>query len=78
MRSGGHNLYGLSHPECLDHLEQRFIERGTLAGLDTTCAAQMTRPGFCASLKNARNEQPPVDARPFLRYRTAAAASTRP
>jgi pimeloyl-ACP methyl ester carboxylesterase len=46
VRSGGHNLYDLSDPECLDHLEQQFIDRGTLAGLDTNCAAKMTRPGF--------------------------------
>jgi len=46
VRSGGHALSGLSHPECLDQIERQFIERGTLAGLDTTCAATMRRPGF--------------------------------
>lgn len=46
VRSGGHDLFGLSHPECLDHLEQQFIDRGTLVGLDTNCAVEMTRPGF--------------------------------
>jgi pimeloyl-ACP methyl ester carboxylesterase len=46
IKSGGHNLAGLSHPECLGRIEQQFIEKGTLTGLDTRCAAQMTRPGF--------------------------------
>lgn len=46
VRSGGHALGGLSNPECLDQIEREFIERGTLAGLDTNCAATMTRPGF--------------------------------
>src|SRR5262245_9619722 len=46
VRSGGHSLAGLSHPECLDQIEQQFIERGRLAGLDTSCAATMPRQGF--------------------------------
>jgi pimeloyl-ACP methyl ester carboxylesterase len=47
-RSGGHGLAGLSHMECVVQIARAFIERGTVAGLDTSCAAQMARPGFAA------------------------------
>ena len=46
VRSGGHNLDGLTHPECLDRIEQAFVERGSVAGLDTSCVTRMARPGF--------------------------------
>lgn len=43
---GHHGSGGLSHQECLDGLLTKFIERGTSAGLDTSCVATMKRPPF--------------------------------
>ena len=55
---GHHGNGGLSHPECIVGLLATFIERGTNAGLDTSCIATMKRPpfitdatGFAALLK---------------------------
>ncbi len=43
---GGHHGLDLSHPECLLGLMGKFIESGTVAGLDASCVAGMERPPF--------------------------------
>jgi pimeloyl-ACP methyl ester carboxylesterase len=43
---GGHSPSGLSGLECLQALKARFLESGSVAGLDTTCIADIRRPGF--------------------------------
>jgi len=41
-----HGSDGLSHPECMNGLTTAFVERGSSAGLDTACVADMKRPPF--------------------------------
>ena len=43
---GGHSPTGLSGLECVDDLVRAAIERGRVAGLDTSCVARVSRPGF--------------------------------
>jgi pimeloyl-ACP methyl ester carboxylesterase len=43
---GHHGGGGLSHIDCLLHLQAAFLERGTGDGLDTSCVAAMKRPPF--------------------------------
>lgn len=43
---GGHSPSGLSGLECLQALKARFLESGSVAGLDTACLANIRRPGF--------------------------------
>ena len=42
----GHSPAGLTGLDCLSELKQRFIERGTVAGLDPGCVNRIARPGF--------------------------------
>lgn len=44
--SGGHGFAGLDGLGCLDAIQDRFIESGTVAGLDTSCVRSIRRPGF--------------------------------
>jgi len=48
--SGGHGLDGLDGLQCIDRLEHDVIERGSTAGLDTSCVSAIRRPGFPTSL----------------------------
>jgi pimeloyl-ACP methyl ester carboxylesterase len=43
---GGHSPAGLAGLDCLAALRTRFLETASVAGLDTTCLARITRPGF--------------------------------
>lgn len=43
---GGHSPAGLSGLDCLAGIKRSFIERGHGDGLDTSCVARITRPGF--------------------------------
>jgi pimeloyl-ACP methyl ester carboxylesterase len=47
---GGHGLGGLVGLACVDRLIHDFVERGSGAGLDTSCVAGITRPGFALKL----------------------------
>jgi pimeloyl-ACP methyl ester carboxylesterase len=44
--SGGHALRGLTNLACIPGLKTVFVERGSAAGLDTSCVATMARAGF--------------------------------
>lgn len=44
--SGGHGLRGLRGLDCLAGIERAFVERGTVAGLDTACVRGISRPAF--------------------------------
>jgi pimeloyl-ACP methyl ester carboxylesterase len=44
--SGGHGFGGLQGLECLDGLTTKFIESGTVKGLDTSCVKSIRRNGF--------------------------------
>ena len=48
--SGGHGLDGLDGLTCIDRLQREVIERGSGAGLDTSCVAKIRRPGFPTQL----------------------------
>nr|HRC87677.1 alpha/beta hydrolase [Thermoanaerobaculia bacterium] len=43
---GGHSLGGLTNPECIENLEQKFFEQGSVDGLDTSCVKTMKRRPF--------------------------------
>jgi pimeloyl-ACP methyl ester carboxylesterase len=45
----GHSPAGLSGLSCLNTLKRTFVDRASTDGLDTTCIAQITRPGFGVS-----------------------------
>jgi pimeloyl-ACP methyl ester carboxylesterase len=47
---GGHSLAGLQGLECINRLQRETIERGSVAGLDTSCVAQVRRRGFPTTL----------------------------
>ena len=47
---GGHGLYGLEGMACIDELEARVIESGSVAGLDTSCVSQIRRRRFAVEL----------------------------
>ena len=44
--SGGHGLDGLEGMDCIDNLIVKFIESGTVKGLDTGCVKNIRRKGF--------------------------------
>jgi pimeloyl-ACP methyl ester carboxylesterase len=44
--SGGHSLNGLTGLDCLDGIATRFIEQGSVRGLDTSCVSRIRRSGF--------------------------------
>jgi hypothetical protein len=48
--SGGHGLDGLDGLSCIDRLQREVIERGSVAGLDTSCVSKIRRPGFPTQL----------------------------
>jgi pimeloyl-ACP methyl ester carboxylesterase len=48
--SGGHGLDGLEGLSCIDRLQREVIERGSVAGLDTSCVSKIRRPGFPTAL----------------------------
>lgn len=43
---GGHSLAGLVGIECINRLQRETIERGSVAGLDTSCVSRIRRRGF--------------------------------
>ena len=43
---GGHGFGGLTRLDCIDNLIASFVEKGTTAGLDTSCVSSMSRQGF--------------------------------
>jgi pimeloyl-ACP methyl ester carboxylesterase len=43
---GAHGTGGLQDNGCLARLLREFVERGTVAGLDTACVAQVRPPAF--------------------------------
>ena len=43
---GGHGFGGLSGIDCIDNLIARFVEKGSTAGLDTSCVSAIKRQGF--------------------------------
>ena len=45
-----HGLRGLEGLACIDRLQHDVIERGSVAGLDTSCVAQIRRRGFPTEL----------------------------
>ncbi len=47
---GGHSYDGLEGLDCVDRLMADFVERGTTAGLDTTCLAAIKRRPFPTAL----------------------------
>ena len=44
--SGGHGLDGLEGMDCIDNLMVDFVERGSVAGLNTECVKNIRRKGF--------------------------------
>jgi pimeloyl-ACP methyl ester carboxylesterase len=50
---GGHGFNGLNGLDCIDNLIASFIERGTTAGLDTSCTNSISRKGFHLRLSNS-------------------------
>ncbi len=44
--AGGHHALDLSHQECILGLTAKFLESGTVEGLDTSCVATMERAPF--------------------------------
>lgn len=43
---GGHSPVGLAGLGCLEQLKQRFVEQGTVVGIDTACVAGIARRSF--------------------------------
>jgi pimeloyl-ACP methyl ester carboxylesterase len=43
---GAHGTDGLQDNGCLARMLREFLERGTVAGLDTTCVARIRPPAF--------------------------------
>lgn len=48
---GAHGLYGLEGVGCIDQLRHDLIERGSVAGLDTSCVSRIRRRGFPTELR---------------------------
>lgn len=48
--SGAHGLDGLEGMDCIDNLIVSFIERGSIAGLNTECVKNIRRKGFAVKL----------------------------
>jgi pimeloyl-ACP methyl ester carboxylesterase len=44
--SGGHGLDGLDGLACIDRIQREVIERGSVAGIDTSCVSKIRRPEF--------------------------------
>jgi pimeloyl-ACP methyl ester carboxylesterase len=44
--AGGHSWRGLVGWECVERLKHEFIDRGSAAGLDASCARKIRRRGF--------------------------------
>jgi hypothetical protein len=51
---GGHGLNGMKGLECLTGLITQLIEKGSVDGLDTACAAKMERPPFQLRIEAVR------------------------
>jgi pimeloyl-ACP methyl ester carboxylesterase len=47
---GAHSLRGLDGLSCIDRLQHDVIERGSVAGLDTSCVSRIRRRGFPTEL----------------------------
>jgi pimeloyl-ACP methyl ester carboxylesterase len=46
LPSGGHGFGGLQGLDCVNRIRDRFIEQGSVKGIDTACLAQVRRHGF--------------------------------
>jgi pimeloyl-ACP methyl ester carboxylesterase len=46
LPEGHHGFFGLTNIGCMDGLMARFLDSGTVEGLDTSCTATMKRPKF--------------------------------
>jgi pimeloyl-ACP methyl ester carboxylesterase len=44
--AGAHGFGGMAGEECLRRVQADFIERGSVAGLETSCVANIRPPGF--------------------------------
>lgn len=44
--AGGHGFNGVSNIECIDAINAKFINRGSVSGLDTSCVGTIRRTGF--------------------------------
>ncbi len=44
--SGGHGISGLEGLDCIKNISARFVETGTVAGIDTACIGKISRRGF--------------------------------
>jgi pimeloyl-ACP methyl ester carboxylesterase len=49
--SGGHGLDGLEGMDCIDKMIVDFIERGSIAGLNTECVKSIRRKGFATEFR---------------------------
>lgn len=56
---GGHDFEGIGGTDCLYGLIARFVETGTVKGLDTSCLERMKRPEF--ALKRDPDVELPAD-----------------
>jgi pimeloyl-ACP methyl ester carboxylesterase len=52
--SGAHAFGGLENIDCIFQIGDKFIERGSMKGIDTACVKTIKRKGFVLSLKSAR------------------------
>jgi len=48
---GGHGFGGLNGIDCIDNLITSFVEKGSTAGLDTSCVSSIKRQGFMLKLQ---------------------------
>lgn len=46
LPEGHHGFFGLANVECMNAVMARFVEEGTVEGLDSSCTATMKRPKF--------------------------------
>ncbi len=46
LPSGGHGFNGLDGLGCVNGIRDRFIEQGSVKGIDTACLSQVCRQGF--------------------------------
>jgi pimeloyl-ACP methyl ester carboxylesterase len=51
---GAHGLRGLEGLSCIDRLQHDVIEKGSVAGLDTSCVSKIRRRGFPTELPDVR------------------------
>jgi pimeloyl-ACP methyl ester carboxylesterase len=47
---GAHGLFGLEGLACIYRMQHDVIERGSIAGVDTSCVSAIRRPGFAVTL----------------------------